>query len=84
MRDFLDLAGADVGAGVDAMAMLQDLADDLRAGGVRQRRQLAQGLARIGRGAGQDHADKNRCFLANGQFGSFQFSQRGSLLSIVR
>ncbi len=43
------LAAADVGAGVDFLAFLDDLSDDPGAGGLGQRRQLAQRIARIGR-----------------------------------
>ena len=46
--DFDRLAAADVGAGVGRLPLLQDLPDDLRPGGLGQRRQLAQRIARVG------------------------------------
>ena len=71
------LAAADVGAGVDFSAVLEDLADDVRTGGLGETAELAQRIARVGGGFGQDHADEDRLLLLDGQFGSFQFRHRG-------
>jgi hypothetical protein len=55
---------------------LHDVADDACAGGLRQRRQLAERVARIGGGTGENHPDKHRAFLPNRKFRSFEFRQR--------
>jgi hypothetical protein len=73
--DLLGLTAADVRAGIDAVALLEDLADDFRAGGVGEGAELAERVARVGGRLRQDHADEHRLLLADGQFGSFQFGQ---------
>ena len=75
MGDFDRLAAADVCAGVDFLAALQNLTDDFRSGGFCQRSQLAQRIARIGRGIWKDHSHEHRPLLPDGQLGSFQFGQ---------
>ena len=73
--DLHRLAAADVGAGVGAVAALEDRADDRRPGRLGQRAQLAQRFARVGRRTRQDHPHEHGPLLADRQFRSLQFSQ---------
>ena len=71
------LAAADVGAGVDLLALLKDLADDLAPAVLARRRARPAGRG-VGGGVGEDHADQDRLLLLDGQFGSFEFRHLNS------
>jgi CHAD domain-containing protein len=78
--DLLDFSRADVSARIGLLAALEDVADDFRSGGLRQRRQLAQRVARIGGRARQDDAHQHGTLLADGQLGSFQLAHGSEIL----
>ena len=73
--DFLGLAGADVEAGVEAVAVLDDFGDDFGAGGFGEGVELAEGVAGVGGGLGEEDADEDGAFLFDGEVGACGFGQ---------
>ncbi len=82
--DFLDFAAADVGAGIDALAALEDVSDDFGAGGFGEGGEFAEGVARIGGGFGQNHANEDGAFAADCEFGSGSLGHGGHSRSQAR
>ncbi len=68
--EFLGFAFADVGAGVDVFAVLDDLGDDLGAGGMGEAGEFAEGIARIGGGTGKVDTDEDGFFGTDGELGA--------------
>jgi hypothetical protein len=75
LRNFDRFSGPDISPGIHPAAFLHDGADDAGAGGLGERCQLTQRIARIGGGFGQDHADQDRPLLPDRQFRTFQLRQ---------
>jgi hypothetical protein len=75
LGDFLGLAVTDVGAGIDGVAGLGEGIDDESAGGFGEGGEFAEGVARIVGGIGEEDADEDGAFGADGDGGAFILTQ---------